>query len=102
MTKASRVQRKRPNPWNRSYAFFVRRRLSSATLKAETSNNPDAERRYEVEVLLLLARDTIPLGSQVIQRAKGTRSPWLRRLRCAAFERPEAGNADVLLSAHHR
>ena len=44
-------------------------RLSSTALKAETSNNPDAERRYEVEVLLLLATDTIPLGSQVIQRA---------------------------------
>ena len=44
--------------------------LSSTALKAETSNNPDAEGRYEVEVLLLPATDTIPLDSQVIQRAK--------------------------------
>jgi hypothetical protein len=35
--------------------------LSSTALKAETSNNPDAERRYEVEVLLLPATNTIPL-----------------------------------------
>ena len=60
--------------------------LSSAALKAETANNPDTVRRYEVEVLLLLATNTIPLDSQIIQRAKGTRSGWLRRLPCAAFE----------------
>jgi hypothetical protein len=33
--------------------------LSSTVLKAETSKNPDAERRYESEVLLSLATDTI-------------------------------------------
>jgi hypothetical protein len=33
--------------------------LSSTALKAETNNNPDAERRYEVEVLLSLATNTI-------------------------------------------
>jgi hypothetical protein len=43
--------------------------LSSAALAAETSGNPDAERRYEVEVLLTLATDTVPLDSQIIQRA---------------------------------
>jgi hypothetical protein len=44
--------------------------LSSAPLKAETSHNPDAERRYEVEALLLLATTTIPLDGQIILRAK--------------------------------
>ena len=43
--------------------------LSSTVLKAETSNNPDVERRYEAEVLLSLATDTIPLDGQIIRRA---------------------------------
>ena len=42
---------------------------SSTALRAETGNNPGAERRYEVEVLLLLATDTILLDSQIIRRA---------------------------------
>lgn len=44
--------------------------FSSTVLEAETHNNPDAERRYEVEVLLLLATRTIRLDSQMIHRAK--------------------------------
>jgi len=44
--------------------------LSSTALEAETSNNPDAERRCEVEVLLLLATNTIPLSSQIVRRAE--------------------------------
>ena len=44
--------------------------LSSAALEAETSRNPDPERRDEVQVLLLLATNTIPLDGQIIQRAR--------------------------------
>ena len=44
--------------------------LSSTALEAETNNNPDQERRHEVEVLLLLAKETIPLDGRIIQRAK--------------------------------
>lgn len=44
--------------------------LSGAALEAETSNNPDPERRDEVQVLLLLATSTVPLNAQIIQRAK--------------------------------
>ena len=53
--------------------------LSSAALKAETANNPNTERRYEVEVLLSLATNTIPLDDQIIQRRTGRR-PVLRVL----------------------
>ena len=44
--------------------------LSSFALRADSSHNPNAERRYEVEVLLTLAADTVPLDSQIIERAK--------------------------------
>jgi hypothetical protein len=42
--------------------------LSNTVLEADTSNNPDPERRREVQVLLLLATNTIPLDGQIIER----------------------------------
>jgi predicted nucleic acid-binding protein len=76
--------------------------LCSAALQAETSGNPDAERRYEVGVLLTLATDTIPLNSQIIRRALD-----LEASGCGAFDAlhlacAEAGGAEALLTAVDR
>ena len=60
------------------------------------SNNPDAEGRYEVEVLLLPATDTIPLDSQVIQRAKELEALGYGAFDALHLSAAEAGNADVL------
>jgi predicted nucleic acid-binding protein len=76
--------------------------LSSAALKAETSNNPDAERRYEVEVLLLLATNTIPLDSQIIQRAKELEAVGYGAFDALHLSTAEAGSADVPLTTDDR
>jgi predicted nucleic acid-binding protein len=76
--------------------------LSSTALKAETSNNPDAERRYEVEVLLSLAADTIPLDSQVIQRAMELEAVGYGAFDALHLATAEAGIAEVLLTTDDR
>jgi len=76
--------------------------LSSTALKAETSNNPDAERRYEVEVLLSLATDTIPLDSQIIQRAMELEAVGYGAFDALHLASAEAGIAEVLLTTDDR
>jgi predicted nucleic acid-binding protein len=76
--------------------------LSSAVLQAETANNPDTDRRYEVEVLLLLATDTIPLDSQIIQRAKELEAVGYGAFDALHLSTAEAGNAQVLLTTDDR
>jgi predicted nucleic acid-binding protein len=76
--------------------------LSSTAVKAETSNNPDAERRYEVEVLLMLATETIPLDSQIIQRAKELEAVGYGAFDALHLSSAEAGMAEVLLTTDDR
>jgi len=76
--------------------------LSSTALQAETSNNPDAERKHEVEVLLLLAADTIPLESQIIQRAQDLEAVGYGAFDALHLSTAEAGHADVLLTTDDR
>jgi predicted nucleic acid-binding protein len=76
--------------------------LSSIALKAETSHDPDAARRYEIEVLLLLATDTIPLDSQIIQRAKELEAVGYGAFDALHLGTAEAGNAEVLLTTDDR
>lgn len=76
--------------------------LSSTALQAETSNNPDAERRHEVEVLLLLATVTIPLESQIIQRAQDLEAVGYGAFDALHLSTAEAGHADVLLTTDDR
>ena len=72
--------------------------LSSTVLKIETSNNPDAERRQEVEVLLSLATDTIPLDDQMIRRATELEVAGYGAFDALHLSSAEAGMADVLLT----
>ena len=76
--------------------------LSSTVLKAETSNNPDAERRHEVEVLLSLATDTITLDSQIIRRATELEAAGYGAFDALHLSSAEAGMADVLLTTDDR
>ena len=76
--------------------------LSSAVLKIETSNNPDAERRQEVEVLLSLATDTITLDSQIIRRATELEAAGYGAFDALHLSSAEAGGADVLLTTDDR
>ena len=76
--------------------------LSSTVLKIETSNNPDAERRQEVEVLLSLATDTIPLDDQMIQRATELEAAGYGAFDALHLSSAEAGLADVLLTTDDR
>ena len=76
--------------------------LSSAALEAETGNNPDAERRYEVEVLLLLATNTIRLDSQIIQRAQQLEALGYGAFDALHLSTAEAGNAEILLTTDDR
>ena len=76
--------------------------LSSTVLKIETSNNPDAERRQEVEVLLSLATDTIPLDDQMIQRATELEVAGYGAFDTLHLSSAEAGMADVLLTTDDR
>lgn len=75
--------------------------LSSTALKAEMRHDPDAERRYEVEVLLLLATDTIPLDSQIVQRAMELETVGYGAFDALHLSSAEAGNA-VLLTTDDR
>jgi predicted nucleic acid-binding protein len=76
--------------------------LSSTALEAETSNNPDLERRREVQVLLLLATNTIPLDGQIIERAKGLEAVGYGAFDALHMSSAEAGEADVLLTTDDR
>jgi predicted nucleic acid-binding protein len=76
--------------------------LSSTTLRAETSNNPDAERRYEVEVLLSLATDTIPLDIQIVERAKELEALGYGAFDALHLSTAEAGISEVLLTTDDR
>jgi predicted nucleic acid-binding protein len=76
--------------------------LSSTVLKAETSDNPDAERRHEVEVLLSLATDTIPLDGQIIRRATELEDAGYGAFDALHLSCAEAGMADVLLTTDDR
>ena len=75
---------------------------SSTALKAETGNNPDAERRYEVEVLLSLATITIPLDRQIILRAKELEAVGYGAFDALHLSTAEAGNVEVLLTTDDR
>ena len=76
--------------------------LSSTVLEAETSNNPDPERRREVQVLLLLAANTIPLDGQIIERAKGLEAVGYGAFDALHLSSAEAGEANVLLTTDDR
>ena len=75
---------------------------SSTALKAETGNNPDAERRYEVEVLLSLATNTIPLDSQIIQRAMELEAVGYGAFDALHLSTAEASHTDALLTTDDR
>ena len=75
---------------------------SSTVLSAETSNNPDAERRYEVEALLLLATDTILLDSQIVRRAEELEALGYGAFDALHLSSAEAGSAEVLLTTDDR
>ena len=76
--------------------------LSSTVLKIETSNNPDAERRQDVEVLLSLATNTIQLDDQMIQRATELEVAGYGAFDALHLSSAEAGMADVLLTTDDR
>jgi predicted nucleic acid-binding protein len=75
---------------------------SSTALEAETGSNPDPERRYEVEVLLLLATDSIPLSSEIVQRAKELEALGYGAFDALHVSSAEAGAAEVLLTTDDR
>jgi predicted nucleic acid-binding protein len=76
--------------------------LSSTVLKAETSNNPDVERRYEAEVLLSLATDTISPDGQIIRRATELEAAGYGAFDALHLSSAEAGMVDVLLTTDDR
>jgi predicted nucleic acid-binding protein len=71
-------------------------------LEAETGSNPDPERRYEVEVLLLLATDSIPLSSEIVQRAEELEALGYGAFDALHVSSAEAGAAEVLLTTDDR
>ena len=76
--------------------------LSSAALKAETANNPNTERRHEVEVLLSLATNTVPLDGQIIRRAKELEAAGYGAFDAPHLSTAEAGDVEVLLTTDDR
>jgi predicted nucleic acid-binding protein len=76
--------------------------LSSTALKAETANNLDTQRRYEVEVLLLLATHTIPVDSQIAQRGQELEAFGYGAFDALHLSAAEAGNAAALLTTDDR
>ena len=76
--------------------------LSSTVLEAETSNNPDPERRREVQVLLLLATNMIPLDGQIVERAKGLEAVGYGAFDTLHLASAEAGEVSVLLTTDDR
>jgi predicted nucleic acid-binding protein len=76
--------------------------LSSAALEAETRKNPDPERRDEVQVLLLLATNTVPLDAQIIQRATELEAFGYGAFDALHLSSAEAGTAEVLLTTDDR
>jgi predicted nucleic acid-binding protein len=76
--------------------------LSSTALEAETNSNPDQERKHEVEALLLLAKETIPLDGRIIQRAKDLEAVGYGAFDALHLSSAEAGDAEALLTTDDR
>jgi hypothetical protein len=71
-------------------------------LKAEAANNPDAERRDEVEVLLSLATEVLTLDRRTVQRAKMLEAAGYGAFDALHLSVAESGSADVLLTTDDR
>jgi hypothetical protein len=76
--------------------------LSSTALEAETGNNPDAGRRYEVEALLSLATNTIAADHSVILRAKELAGAGYGAFDALHLSCAEVGLAEVVLTTDDR
>jgi hypothetical protein len=76
--------------------------LSSTALEAETGNNPDVERRYEVEALLSLATNTIAADNSVVLRAKELAGIGYGVFDALHLSCAEVGLAEVLLTTDDR
>jgi len=75
---------------------------SSAVLKAEMENDPDANRRRETAVLLLMASRTIPLDGRAVERAKALEAAGYGAFDALHLSVAESGGASVLLTADDR
>ena len=76
--------------------------LSSTALEAETSNDPDPERRLQVQVLSLLATNTTRLDEQIIRRAKELEAVGYGPFDALHLSSAEAGVVDALLTTDDR
>jgi predicted nucleic acid-binding protein len=76
--------------------------LSSTVLKFETSNNSNVGRSDEIEVLMLLATETVSLDVQTIHRAKEFEAAGYGAFDALHLRSAEAGTADVLLTTDDR
>jgi len=84
-------------PSKRSCACFATGRLSGcpAPFEAETSNNPDPERRHEVEVLLSFSDRHNPAGCRIIRRATELEATGYGGFDALHMSSAEAAVADV-------
>jgi predicted nucleic acid-binding protein len=76
--------------------------LASDVLNSEIANNPYAERRYEVEVLLSLATETLSLDRATLERAKELKSAGYGAFDALHLSVAESGSAAVFLTTDDR
>ncbi len=76
--------------------------LASDVLKAEIANNPNAERRHEVEVLLSLAAETLSLDRATVERANELESAGYGAFDALHLSVAESGSAAVFLTTDDR
>ena len=65
-------------------------------------NNPDVERRHEVEILLLWATATLTLDFKVVERAKQLEAAGYGAFDALHLDVAESGSVDVLLTTDDR
>jgi predicted nucleic acid-binding protein len=71
---------------------------SSVVLEYEIHNNPDVGRRRGIEILLLMASETLSLNDAIVGRAKSLEAAGYGALDALHLSVAEANSVDVLLT----
>jgi predicted nucleic acid-binding protein len=76
--------------------------VGSVVLKAETSRNPDPERRADAEALLAFARQVVKLDDEIVARGRELKTAGFSEFDALHIACAESADVDVFLTTDDR